>query len=239
MHQKKSLKKTYDHDLDEFRHVLKKCDDIFFEIYDKPLEEYVKAGMHNIGEISQLHKEYLLKLAKGIDFENASKPFGVAKKNFEMKSENELRGTLYFHDLMNIPLFEFLNNTTVGNLSLAKELIFLRKNVKFEILRIQKTRAIREKNMENRYVVERLKQINATRHLNYAEGKKIIDIIIYQLRNMSYAIVILKPLKIIVLRKDVIEYREFYIASGLLNRLIALLEFIEYNSQLCHEYFKT
>ncbi|SCO74552.1 conserved Plasmodium protein, unknown function [Plasmodium vivax] len=320
--------KTNDPELDEFRRVLKECDDMNVEIGEEAIEEYIEVGVNTVEKISQVHKDYPLNLAKGIDFENPRMPFGVADKNFDLKSENELRDTLYFDDYMNIPLFEFLNNTMVGNLSLAKvNHLYVKESMKYqacsgslleylgsknlsfnidhyfglnlgtylseeqcEICNFEdpKIRAIRERHVENTYVVERLTVINCFRHLNFAERRKLRDIIFYQHKNIShikktlsllaekrfkikkdsmllsqnfslpknfiykdvilltclhyvtsYSIVILKPLKIKVVGKGVIQYREFYNTSGMLNHLIALLEFMENNSQLCRKFFDT
>ncbi|GAB68222.1 hypothetical protein PCYB_127870 [Plasmodium cynomolgi strain B] len=311
--------KLDDLQLDEFRHVLKECDDIFFEIDDEKIEEYLKAGIHSKEKISELNNEYPLNLSKGINFDNPRAPFGVVEKNFEKKSENEIRATLYFDDFLSTPLYEFLNNTMVGELSLAKvNFFYVKERIKYqpcnnfllnylgtknkplnidsflclnigtylsqdkcEICNFCDTRirAIREKNVENDYTLERLKQTSVSRHLNYSERKKLREIVFHQLQNISYlrkalsffaekrnkikkdaallsqnfslpknylykdvilltclhyvisyAIVILKPLKIKVDGKIMIGYREFYFVSGLLNQLIFLLEFMEHNS---------
>ncbi|KJP86720.1 hypothetical protein AK88_03632 [Plasmodium fragile] len=321
-------KNTNDPEIHEFRHVLMECSKIPYEINEEVIEGYLKARIHGPEEISQLHNEYPLYLSKGIDFDNIRMPFGVVQENFEQKSETELFEMLHFDDFMNIQLFDFLNTTMIGNLSLARiNSLYIQQRIKylpcysylleylgktntcFNIYRFfnnnmgtylseeksdicnfndAKIRIIQEKNMKNSNAVERLKEIRKTRHLTNSEREIVGDMIFYQVKNiscvknilsffarkrtkirkdallisqhfplpkhyiyrddilltslhytLSYAIVTLRPLMIKVVEKELIERSEFYFTSALINNLLVVLEFIEHNSQLCQQFFKT
>ncbi|CAA9989787.1 KELT protein [Plasmodium knowlesi strain H] len=316
-----------DYEINEFKGVLRECDNINFEINDEGIEEYLKARITGKEKISELNKAYPLNLGKGINFDNPRNPFGEEEEP-EIRNETELREKLYFDSFMEIPLFEFLNNTAVGNLSLEKiNSLYVQQGIKYlpcnnflleylgpkniyfnieqffrdnivtylsedkcEICNFDDTKkiVIGQKNEENNKEVERLTEIKRTRELTYAERQKLRYIIFYHLRNMSYVgkrlscfsekrikikkdialllkhfslpknyiykdvsllaclhytlsyvILILKPLRVKVIGKNEIDHRELHNTSGLVNYFIALLEFIETNSQLCQKFFKT
>ncbi|ANQ10337.1 Uncharacterized protein PCOAH_00047540 [Plasmodium coatneyi] len=310
----------------EFKHVLRVCDYIYFEINDEAIDEYLKTRVYGIERISELHKEYPLNLGKAIDFESLRKPFGVADESLVLINETELHEMLYFDDYMKIPLLDFLNNTTVGKLPLTKvnslysqvgikylpwnnyllEYLsprsisfnidhFFNNNIgtylsdeKCEICNFDDTRrmVIGEKNKENNNIVEALREMKNSRELSYGERQRLRYIIFYQLRSLayvekklsffgekrnrikndltllseyfplpkkyvykdvtlltclhyvsSYIIVILKPLKGKV-GKNMIEHRELLNTAALVNHLIAVMEFMENNSQLCQKFFE-
>ncbi|GAW82721.1 hypothetical protein, conserved [Plasmodium gonderi] len=213
-------------DLEEFRSVLQELQEKDTELDIETIEEYLSVGVNKIREISELHKEYPLYLGKKIDFVNIRKPFGIEEENTGDKSEYELQERLYFDDFCYMPLFEFLNNTKIENLSLttvyslynreginhfpcSNSLLkylslknpefdienFLRVNVdlylsqeKCEVCNFDdpKFRLIKEKNVENKFVIKELVVAHSTRSLTYDEKRIIKSIIFHQIKHISH-----------------------------------------------------
>ncbi|CRG84539.1 conserved Plasmodium protein, unknown function [Plasmodium relictum] len=89
-------------------------------------------GISRNVDVQVLNDEFPLYLGPKINFKDITKPFGATFPILKDAIESDLHNTLFFDNFLTIDIYEFINKTYVGNLTLEKAYFsFILKDIRY------------------------------------------------------------------------------------------------------------